>query len=107
MNIANTLKDAKPGDKLVFFFSGHGGQAEDEDGDEEDGMDETICTADEDQIIDDDLHEMLVAHLPKGVNLFVIFDCKYRFFDIGVLCWSLLNCLFQLATVVLRWICLT
>jgi hypothetical protein len=27
----------------VFFVSGHGGQVKDTDGDEEDGLDETLC----------------------------------------------------------------
>jgi len=52
----------------VFLFSGHGGQAEDEDGDEEDGYDETICALDQD-IIDDELHAILVAKLPKGADI--------------------------------------
>ena len=32
---------AKPGDRLMMHFSGHGGQVKDEDGDEEDGYDGT------------------------------------------------------------------
>ncbi len=37
---------AKPGDLVVFYFSGHGSQAFDEDGDEADGLDETLCPTD-------------------------------------------------------------
>jgi len=47
---------AQPGDSLFFHFSGHGGQARDTDGDEEDGWDETILPCDykmSGQLIDD------------------------------------------------------
>jgi metacaspase-1 len=40
------VKDARPNDSLFFHFSGHGGQTEDLDGDEEDGLDETIYPLD-------------------------------------------------------------
>jgi uncharacterized caspase-like protein len=35
---------SKPGDTVFIFFSGHGDQIPDDDGDEKDGMDETIDT---------------------------------------------------------------
>jgi uncharacterized caspase-like protein len=38
--------DAVPGDSLFFMFSGHGGQEEDQNGDEDDGFDETILPSD-------------------------------------------------------------
>lgn len=50
------VKDAKPNDSLFFHFSGHGGQTEDLDGDEDDGLDETILPVDFKQagmIVDD------------------------------------------------------
>jgi hypothetical protein len=37
---------ARPGDVVVFFFSGHGSQVLDADGDEPDGLDETLCPTD-------------------------------------------------------------
>jgi hypothetical protein len=37
---------ARPNDSLFLHFSGHGGQTEDLDGEEEDGLDETICPVD-------------------------------------------------------------
>jgi uncharacterized caspase-like protein len=40
------VKDAAPGDSFFFHFSGHGGQTEDLDGDEDDGYDETIYPVD-------------------------------------------------------------
>ena len=67
-----------PGDVLFFHFSGHGGQQVDVHGDEEDGMDETICPLDfstAGQISDDDLFELLVSPLPAGVRLTCLLDC--------------------------------
>jgi len=72
------VQDPKPNDSYFFHYSGHGGQLEDKTGEEEDGFDETIMPVDfltKGQIIDDDLHELMVAPLPAGVRLTVIFDC--------------------------------
>jgi hypothetical protein len=69
---------AAAGDSLFFHFSGHGGQVKDLNGDEEDGMDETILPVDYDkagQIIDDVLHDMLVKSLPIGCKLTSLMDC--------------------------------
>jgi hypothetical protein len=55
----------KPGDLVVFFFAGHGSQAWDTNGDEEDGLDETICPTDvvkgntDKDIPDDELNQLL------------------------------------------------
>jgi hypothetical protein len=68
----------QPGDSLFFSFSGHGGQTRDLDGDEEDGMDETILPEDyrtAGSIVDDDLHRMLAAPIPYGAKLTCIMDC--------------------------------
>ncbi|KAI8146202.1 peptidase C14, caspase domain-containing protein, partial [Fennellomyces sp. T-0311] len=61
--------------------SGHGGFIKDESGDENDGYDETIYPVDHDQyegtsgqIIDDDMHDLLVRPLPEGCRLTAIFD---------------------------------
>jgi metacaspase-1 len=60
VNIIRALKwlvaDARPNDSFFLHFSGHGGQTEDLDGDEEDGLDETIYPVDFKQageIVDD------------------------------------------------------
>ncbi len=37
---------ARPGDNVVIWYSGHGSQKWDEDGDEDDGLDETLAPAD-------------------------------------------------------------
>jgi metacaspase-1 len=70
--------DARPGDVLVFHYSGHGSQVRDPHGDEvDDGLDEIICPYDLDwdhPFTDDDLHA-IVKDVPAGVNLTVILDC--------------------------------
>ena len=72
------LSDAKPGDSLFLHYSGHGGQAADDAADEEDGKDETLIPVDyqkSGQIRDDTVFKLLVAPLPKGVQLVCVFDC--------------------------------
>ncbi|SCZ92236.1 BZ3500_MvSof-1268-A1-R1_Chr5-2g07727 [Microbotryum saponariae] len=71
------VSDAQPNDSLFFHYSGHGGQAKDLDGDEDDGYDETIYPVDfknAGQIIDDEMHAIMVARLPQGCRLTAIFD---------------------------------
>ncbi|KAF8895967.1 peptidase C14, caspase domain-containing protein, partial [Infundibulicybe gibba] len=68
---------AKTDDSLFFFFSGHGGQMYDIDGDEPDAMDECIYPVDAataGPILDDHLHKILVRPLPRGTRLTAIFD---------------------------------
>ncbi|KDO25271.1 hypothetical protein SPRG_09100 [Saprolegnia parasitica CBS 223.65] len=72
------VQGAKAGDSLFFHFSGHGSQEDDSNGDEADGMDETICPVDyatAGMITDDEMHGILCAPLPAGVKLTAIFDC--------------------------------
>ncbi|KAG6094150.1 hypothetical protein E4U30_003613 [Claviceps sp. LM220 group G6] len=71
------VKDARPNDSLFFHYSGHGGQTEDVDGDEDDGYDEVIYPVDHTQvghIVDDEIHFRLVRPLQPGVRLTAIFD---------------------------------
>lgn len=82
LNILQGLKwlvhGAAAGDVFFFHFSGHGGQQVDVHGDEEDGMDETICPVDfvrEGQISDDELFALLAAPLPSGCRLTALLDC--------------------------------
>jgi metacaspase-1 len=72
------VKSAKPGDFLVFHFSGHGSQVLDRDGDElRDHMDELICPWDMNWdngfITDDDLNAIF-KKIPKNVLLEVFLD---------------------------------
>lgn len=43
------VSGAARGDSLFFHYSGHGGSVPDDDGDEEDGMDETLVPVDHEQ----------------------------------------------------------
>ncbi|KAK0206820.1 caspase domain-containing protein [Desarmillaria ectypa] len=72
------VKNAQPHDSLFFHYSGHGGQAKDLDGDEVDGYDEAIFPVDfkrRGQIIDDEMHSIMVKPLPTGCRLTALFDC--------------------------------
>lgn len=73
------VKDAKPGDFLIFHFSGHGSQIRDRDGDElVDHLDELICPHDMNwdgtYITDDELNKIF-SRVPEGVLLEVFLDC--------------------------------
>lgn len=71
------VDNAQPNDSLFFHFSGHGGQTKDLDGDEADGYDETIYPVDylqKGQIVDDEMHDIMVKPLKPGVRLTAIFD---------------------------------
>jgi len=70
--------ECEEGDVVFCHFSGHGGKLKDDDGDEEDGYDETLVPLDyatEGQIRDDDLLSDLVCKMPKGVTMTCLFDC--------------------------------
>lgn len=64
--------DMKPGDLFIFYISGHGGQKADADGDEEDGVDETICLWD--GPLSDDVLRDLWDEVPAGVRVFMVTD---------------------------------
>jgi len=68
---------ARPGDLLVFHYSGHGSQVADPEGDEPDQLDEILCPYDLDwktkMIRDDDL-KRIFEPLPPGVHLEVFLD---------------------------------
>ncbi|KAG5182207.1 caspase domain-containing protein [Tribonema minus] len=69
---------ARAGDSLFFHYSGHGGSVPDDNGDEADGMDETILPLDyltAGQIRDDDIYKLLVKPLPHGVEFTIVMDC--------------------------------
>ncbi|EPX73525.1 metacaspase Pca1 [Schizosaccharomyces octosporus yFS286] len=71
------VSGAQPNDSLFFHYSGHGGQTKDLDGDETDGYDETIYPLDHEvsgQIVDDEMHDIMVRPLPPGCRLTAIFD---------------------------------
>lgn len=72
------IANAKDGDSLFFHYSGHGGTQADTDGDEADGTDETLIPSDYQTngvIVDDEIHALLVAPLPRGVRVTAVMDC--------------------------------
>lgn len=72
------VSEAKPGDSLIFHYSGHGSQIRDRDNDElNDHMDELICPYDmnwDDGFITDDMLGNLLSKLKKGVSMEIILD---------------------------------
>lgn len=76
--IRKLVLDARPGDSLVFAFIGHGGQRTNKDGQEIDGRDEIIFAIDKDrnlaEIVDNEIHDLLVKPLPAGCKLTAIID---------------------------------
>ncbi|XP_050221667.1 metacaspase-1-like [Mercurialis annua] len=71
------VQGCRPGDSLVFHFSGHGSQQRNYSGDEVDGYDETLCPTDfesQGMIVDDEINATIVRPLPRGVKLHAIID---------------------------------
>lgn len=62
----------KPGDLLILYLSGHGGQQQDTTGDEADGRDETLCLWD--GPLSDDVVWQTLAQVPKGIRVWMITD---------------------------------
>lgn len=70
-------RDLRPGDSLVFHYSGHGSQQRDVTGTERDGRCETLVPLDSrhaGQISDDMINQIIVRPLPDGVKLHAIID---------------------------------
>ncbi|CAL0309505.1 unnamed protein product [Lupinus luteus] len=71
------VEGCKPGDSMVFYFSGHGSREVDHSMDEVDGYDEAICPVDyehEGKIIDDEINATIVRPLPPGAKLHAVLD---------------------------------
>ena len=67
--------ELKPGDKAVFYYSGHGTHVEgDKSNSEEDNNDEALFIGNNCLVLDDYLRK-LVQSVPAGVELTCIFDC--------------------------------
>lgn len=80
-NIINALKSmiekSNSGDHLVYHHSSHGSQIPDKDGDEQDNMDEILCTYDfdwEGTYISDDEMKDILKNLKPGVTMDIIID---------------------------------
>lgn len=83
--LEDVARRSAPGDTVVFYFSGHGGQAPDQSGDEGGGFDEIFLPADaagwngamgavENAILDDELQVWAQALLTRGVKLVGLID---------------------------------
>jgi hypothetical protein len=77
-------QDVKPEDRVVFYFSGHGSNTPDLDGDESDGVDEVLVTHDVRRVrrdgraaltgvVTDDKLSSLIAAIPSE-NVWIIVD---------------------------------
>ncbi|MBN1582651.1 MAG: caspase family protein [Anaerolineae bacterium] len=75
-NVLDRLKESaeqlERGDIFVFYFSGHGGQQPDPEGDELDGQDETLIAYDR-PIVDDELDDIWIK-MAAGVRLVMLSD---------------------------------
>jgi hypothetical protein len=71
-SLYRTSENTTNGDIFVFYYSGHGGQQPDINGDEVDGRDETLVAYDR-EVIDDKIHEAL-ARFESGVRVVMISD---------------------------------
>ncbi|CAM8976116.1 unnamed protein product [Rhodiola kirilowii] len=85
------IQGCKQGDSLVFHFSGHGLQKKDLNGDEIDGLDETLCPVDfetQGVILDDEINDTIVRPIPHGVKLHAIIDACHSgtVLDLPYLC---------------------
>jgi len=72
------VKESKSGDVVFCHYSGHGGRLVDDNGDEEDGYDETLIPVDfkqSGQIRDDDLLRILIHPMPAGITMTCLMDC--------------------------------
>ncbi|KAG1723923.1 caspase domain-containing protein [Suillus paluster] len=71
------VKDAQPGDRLFFHYSGHGGQIIDLDGRHVDGFEKAIHPVDwvcAGEIVTKVLYDVMVKPLPTGCRLTALFD---------------------------------
>ncbi|KAE8661951.1 Metacaspase-2 [Hibiscus syriacus] len=85
------VQGCQPGDSLVFHYSGHGSQQKDDNGDEVNGYDETLCPSDfesQGMIVDDEINATIVRSLPHGVKLHAIVDACHSgtVLDLPFLC---------------------
>jgi len=74
------VEGAQSGDSLFIHYSGHGATQKDvrPDTDEADEQDETLVPMDYQSagmVIDDEIFDIMVAPLPKGVRLTAVMDC--------------------------------
>jgi N-acetylmuramoyl-L-alanine amidase len=71
-SLRRTANTVQPGDTFVFYFSGHGGQQPDENSDESDGKDETLCAFDGE--IKDDYLDEVWRSFQEGCRIVMVSD---------------------------------
>ncbi len=77
-SLAWLVTGLKPGEHVLFHYSGHGGQVRDTNGDEVSGLDSCIYPINGrtmEMITDDEIRTALAAKIPAGSKCFVILDC--------------------------------
>lgn len=75
--LAWLVADLKPGQNVVFHYSGHGGRVRDRNGDEVSGMDSCIYPWNGsvmETITDDEIRAALAVKIPAGCKCFVVLD---------------------------------
>jgi hypothetical protein len=82
--LKTTLQESKPGDSVLFYYSGHGSQIADDNGDEKDDrLDEVLCPYDfkflsgrraKNAVVDDQLDEIL-STMGESREFVAVFDC--------------------------------
>jgi hypothetical protein len=87
--IENVASRCQAGDYFMFYYSGHGTQVDDLDGDEDDGKDEALCLVNAGGqlntstcLTDDDFAACLYEYVAEDVNIIVICDCCHS----GTIC---------------------
>lgn len=65
----------RPGENILFHFSGHGGRVRDRNGDEVTGLDSCLYSVNMETILDDEIRARLAARVPAGCKCFVVLDC--------------------------------
>jgi Caspase domain len=82
--LGDLLAQVRKGDSVVFYFSGHGSEVPDAEGDEPSGMDQTIVPHDSGRgkhpnrdVIDDEIYEWVLKVSAITTNLTIIADTCY------------------------------
>jgi hypothetical protein len=78
-SLEQLVSESGPNDTVVFHYSGHGSQVKDLNGDEEDGLDETLVPYDGrtpgvPDIVDDEL-DVIFSKLKAGTALIILDSC--------------------------------
>lgn len=68
------FSNAKSGDQILFFYSGHGGQIKTTNPEEEDGLEEVIVLADRKLVPDNLFGELAKVAASRGINATFVFD---------------------------------